>query len=273
MVPETQINQNIFHIERRNQILELIRNNGKIIVKDIAEKFNVTEVTIRQDLKILERNGLLTRTYGGAVERSHSSLDRPFNERMIKNLPQKIAIAKEALNLITSGDSMIFDGGTTLLELVKLINQISFEITIVTNFIPHIQFLDNLQNISLTVLGGTYNATNKNLLGLLATTALHNIFVDKAFLSATGISPDYGISCASFPEAEFRKKILEKAKEKILLVDSSKFGITSFAQCGNLSQIDTVITDWEADSAAVNSIKERGVNVIIAKTPKEQTEH
>lgn len=151
MMNTVQANSNIFHIERRNQILELVRSNGKVIVKDIAEKFNVTEVTIRQDLKMLERAGLLTRTYGGAVERLYSSLDRPINERMIKNLAQKTAIAKEAFTLITSGDSMLFDGGTTLMELAKLIKQITFDITIVTNFIPLIQFLDGLPNVNLTI--------------------------------------------------------------------------------------------------------------------------
>ncbi|WP_428771594.1 DeoR/GlpR family DNA-binding transcription regulator [Treponema sp. HNW] len=259
-----KLNTGIFHIERRNQILEMIRNNGQIIVKEVAEKFNVTEVTIRQDLKILEQNGFITRTYGGAVERSHSSLDRPFDERMVKNLPQKIAIAKEAFKLITPGDSMLFDGGTTLLELAKLVNQITFQITIVTNFIPHIQFFDNLENIHLTILGGTYNIANKNLLGMLTTAALHDLFVDKAFLSTTGIDPAYGISCTSFAEAELRKCILEKSKEKILLVDSSKLGKNSFVSCGNINQIDTVITDWGISETAANVLKEKNINLIIA---------
>lgn len=259
----------LFREERRAEIMKMIAKEGKILVRDLRTQFGVSDVTIRQDLNEMEKAGLLVRTYGGAIEKTRSTIDSPFDERVTKRLPQKIVIAKAAMQLIAEGDSIILDGGSTVLELTRFIQcNTDIHVSVVVNFIPHLIYLENSKNINLIVPGGSYDNSIKCLLGPMTISALDTLYVDKAFISTTGLSIEQGITCTSLLEAEVRKKMLSKARTKILLADSSKIGKNSFVSAGTLQQIDILVTDWEISESDYNYLTNFGINVVIAEKPE-----
>ena len=255
----------LFSEERREKIRKLVKSKGKILVKDLSLEFNVSEVTIRQDLTKLEKMGILVRTYGGAIEKNNSTQDTPLSERIEKRLPQKIAIAREAYKYISDNDSIILDGGSTVLELGRLIRHSeNLHISAVVNFIPLITLLQDKTDINLTLLGGTYFSRLFCSLGPIANQNMNSMFVDKAFISTTAFSVEQGLSCTSIQEADLRKTMISRASMKILLADSSKINKCSFISSGSLDQINVLITDWEISKTDIKEISDLGIKVIAA---------
>ena len=263
---EKKIQDNsMFAEERRYNILSEIRDKGRIFVKDLSKEFKVSEVTIRQDLSKMEENNLLIRTYGGAILKTSLSEDFPLSERITKQLPQKEAIAREAIKFISNNDSIIFDGGSTILELGRLLameNQPC--IKAVVNFLPLITLFQNVPSIDMMILGGTYDDKLKSMIGPITSENLQSIYVDKAFISTTAISLENGLGCTSILEAALRKVMLTRANQKILLADSSKIHRCCFTNAGDLTQIDILITDWNISSKDYDTLSDMGINVIIA---------
>lgn len=256
---------NLFVEERRANIIKAIKAEGKIWVKDLSGRFDVSEVTIRQDLNELEKLGLVKRTYGGAIEVSNSLSVSPFTERVSKRMEQKCAIAKAALQFVEDGDSLMFDCGTTVLELTNLIRlRNDLHLTIVANFIPHISALEESENIDLVVLGGNYERTERRMGGPLAIKALSTMFVDKVFISTNGVNPKTGVTSTTLSEAELRSMMVDHGKMRILLADSSKIGRSNLVSACPIEKIDIIITDWEITDEECKEFEAKGVEVIIA---------
>ncbi|MPM24190.1 Glucitol operon repressor [bioreactor metagenome] len=265
MKKNTQDTTNLFRVERRHTILAQLRREGKVFVNELSTSFNVSGATIRQDLAIMETQGLLTRTHGGAVEKTKTSIDIPLDERNTKRLPQKTAIAMKALEFVSDGDSLILDGGTTILEFTKILELSNrANVNVVLNFIPHITVLEKSNHIRMIVLGGSYDESLRSLVGLITVDSLSTLYADTAFISTTGISMEQGITCTSLMDAEVRKTILNRAKKKILLADSGKIGKNSFISVADLKQVDILITDWEIAESDYNMLVEFGLKVIVA---------
>lgn len=259
----------MFQIERKKEILSLLHKEGKIYVNDLVERFGVSGATIRTDLSELEQEGALTRTHGGAIEVYRTGEDATLEERSTKRLIQKKAIAQAALQYISSGDSIIVDGGTTLGELIsRLADYPLKDLTIITNYTPHILNLNKCSNITTIVTGGIYNKDIRATLGLPAVEMLAKFKADKVLLSATSVNVEQGITFTNVDDAQVKRKMLEQAKMKILLTDSSKIGKASLISAGSLSQIDVLITDWEILDEDIKKIKNLGVEVVVAPQPR-----
>ena len=259
----------MFQIERKKEILSLLHKEGKVYVTELTDIFGVSGATIRTDLSELEQEGLLTRTHGGAIEVYRTGEDATLEERSTKRLSQKQAIAKAALQFISSGDSIIVDGGTTLGQFIEALAVCPLkDLTIITNYTPHIISLSKCPEITTMVTGGIYNKDIKATLGLPAIEMLAKFKADKVLLSATSVSVEQGITFTNVDDALVKRKMLEQAKTKILLTDSSKIGKSSLISAGSLSQIDVLITDWEILEDDVKEIKNLGVEVIVAPQPK-----
>lgn len=259
----------MFQIERQKEILSLLHRDGKIYVQDLAERFKVSGATIRKDLSDMEEEGLLTRSHGGAVEVFRASEDAPLEERSTKRLAQKKAIAKAAMDFVSSGDSIIVDGGSTLAQFIACLEDCNYQnLTVITNYIPHIKYLKNCPGVTTILTGGVYNKDISATLGLPAVDVLSRFNADKVMLSATSVSVEQGITFPNVDDAQVKKRMLEQAKEKILLTDSSKIGKSNLVSAGNLSQIDVLITDWEIPYEDIANIRKLGVKVVIAQPVK-----
>jgi DeoR/GlpR family transcriptional regulator of sugar metabolism len=249
--------------ERRMKILEFVREDGSARVKTLGEMFNVTEPTIRQDLEKLEQEGYVIREHGGAYLRSMSHQVKTLSLQHTENLDIKHKIALKALSFIQDGDSIIIDSGSTMTEFSKLLVAIN-NLRVITNALNIALTLGTNQTCQLMVTGGDFKPPTLSLTGDKSAEFLKDVYVDKAFLAAGGISPTLDLTYPSFSDLPVKRAMIESSKETYVLADSSKFGRAAFASLGSLSQIDYLITDSAIPAQMKKAIEELGVKIIIA---------
>lgn len=228
--------------QRREKILELICEDGHAKVLDLSRLFKVTEVTIRQDLERLEKEGMIRREHGGAVLTNMDAGVRNLTLQNQKRMVEKVAIARKAVSLIEDGDTIILDSGSTTTEIAKLL--VDFQhITVITNALNIAFILGAHPNINLVVTGGEFKAPTLSLTGQKAADFFYNLNVDKLFLATAGITLKSGLTYPSISDICVKRAMIESANEVYLVADSSKIGINSFASLGALSLINLLITD------------------------------
>ncbi|OUM97624.1 MAG: transcriptional regulator [Paenibacillaceae bacterium ZCTH02-B3] len=250
--------------ERRSIILERIKKHKKILVKELSRDLNVSEGTLRNDLKYLEDEGLVERTYGGAVLPRPKFIENAFQLTHTVNQVEKAAIGKAAAELVHDNQCIILDASTTGLELVKNLMHVS-SLTVVTNGLITAQELNRNPRIKVIVIGGVLRSGSYNLEGLLGKDLLAQIHADIFFTSAHGFTITEGMTVYDVYEAELKKLMAANASKVVALLDHTKLGKRSIATFAELSQIDTIVTDSNADPQYLDQIRDRGVNVIIAK--------
>lgn len=258
-------NNFLFQEERRKEILELLKKEGKIWVTELSKYFKVSGATIRTDLNEMEQDGLLLRTHGGAIEKNKTREDAPLDARQFKRFEQKKAIAVKAIELISDGDTLTVDGGTTLFQFIsELSNSNKSNLTVITNFVPHIDVLKNSENIKTIFVGGQYDKELRATIGSSAVDVLLTYRTDKVIMSATGISIEDGITYAQEQDAGVKRTMLNQGRTRILLTDSSKIGKSFFASAGRLNTVNILVTDWEVTEETVKAIENIGIKVIVA---------
>lgn len=233
--------------ERKQKIQDIIVKEKKIYVSNLSKMFNVTEETIRRDLEKLELDGLLTRTYGGAIlneEQTHE--DPSFFKRATKNLEAKKIIASKMLPYIKDGFTIMADSSSTVLEVLKLCNE-KKDLTIVTN---SIQVLNTLANSSINIIltGGTFNYNTMSLIGSISENTINNYTVDLALISCKGIDIYKGITDSNESEVIIKKAMIKQANKTFLLIDSSKLRKISFIKLLESNNLDYVLSDKYPDS-------------------------
>lgn len=250
--------------QRREKILELIREDGHAKVLDLSKIFRVTEVTIRQDLEKLEKQGLIVREHGGAVI-SNAGLNVKDLTLMNQNhLAEKQAIAQVALGLIHDGETIILDSGSTTTELAKLLTGFT-NLTVITNAINIAMILGSYSGINLNVTGGEFKSPTLSLTGSKAADYLQNIHADKAFLATAGINLRTGLTYPSISDLVVKKAMIDVSDQVYLVADSSKIGTSSFASLGALSLVDHIITDSGITPEDEEMFKKYGVLYTVAK--------
>lgn len=254
----------LFAEERKNQILELLRQKSKLLVPELCEYFDVSPATIRNDLRDLESERKLKRTHGGAISLEKASFELDSRHKEVRNREQKQQIAACAAKMIEDGDTIILDTGTTTLELAKCLSE-KRDLTIVLNDVEIAALLEETTQANLILIGGTLRHGFHCTVGPMAVAYLSELNVDKAFLSSNGVSLDRGFTTPDFNQAEIKKSMIRVASESIMLSDSSKFGKLSFTQFAALEDIDKLITDKGIDSETVEHIQQlEGIDLIIA---------
>jgi DeoR/GlpR family transcriptional regulator of sugar metabolism len=228
--------------ERHRQILELLDAMGSVVMNDLVERFNVSDMTIRRDLDSLEGQGLLRRVRGGAVGAQGRSYEPPFLVRNSKNQEEKQRIAQAAADLIENGDSIALDVGTTTLEIAHQLSE-KRNLTIVTACLHVANVLAQHPDIRVIVTGGILRPTELSLVGHLAERAFREFFVDKLFLGVGGIDFDAGLTEFNLEDALVKRAAIQNAKETIVVADSSKFGRVAFTEIAPLSAMSRLITD------------------------------
>ena len=250
----------MFPEERHSIIIATLNKQGRCLVADLAKQMEVSEVTIRQDLDALEREGLLRRTHGGAILPSKIGFELPFQIEETSFKEQKKRIAQAAAELVSPGDTLILDVGTTVSELsAKLLDH--KDLTVFTNALNIATILEANPNITTIVTGGTLRAKQHSLVNPYATLILERIRVDLAFIGVGGIEADYGITNVNIAEAELKSIFLKAANRRVVLADSSKVGNIGLVKIADIEQIDLLITDKQADAKQIASLRQKGLNV------------
>jgi DeoR/GlpR family transcriptional regulator of sugar metabolism len=252
-----------FTKERREHIHDLILERKRVTVKQLSEELDVSEVTLRTDLKEMEKEGLLTRTHGGAIMKEPTTPTGSFKKRSETNLKEKQIIAKRALSLIEDKSCILLDASTTALELAKEMKNLNMKLTIMTNGMSSAIELKENPYFNVILIGGILRPGSMALegsVGIQAMDMLNNI--DLLFTSSSGFSCESGLTDFNFYETDLKKNMVKRAKHVVALLDHSKFNTNSISSFATLEEIDTIITDHVVDEATAEKIKTANVHLI-----------
>lgn len=251
----------MFTEERREKILELLNTDGRVIAKDLAERFDMSIDSIRRDLSIMEKDGLLKRTHGGAIELTRvRNLAAEPAKRYSDSSIYEDTIARVAVSYIQEGDSIFIGGASVHNAMLKYLPEVSF--TVITNSIEIAGYLREYKNIDTYLIGGKVKPSG-NITDTLASELISRFSIDLYFSTGGGISLQ-GISTATPEVAYFSKRVSEIARRNICLVPYNKLGIDCFIRGESLKEIDIIITDEEASKETVQDFEKQGKQVVIA---------
>lgn len=256
----------LFAEERKNKILQLLKENDKLLVPDLCECFNVSPATIRNDLRELENAGLLKRTHGGAISNSKTGFELNSYQKEVKKHEEKKAIARFAAGLVEDGDTIAIDTGTTTLEFAKMLSD-KKGITVVVNDIAIASVLEESSDANVIMIGGIIRKNYHCTIGPIAIKALSGLSVDKVFMATNGISVKKGLTTPDMNQAEVKKSMIDIASEVIVLSDSSKIGNNGFSQVAPINAVHRLITDDKIDERDLNDFEALGIDVDVVKVP------
>lgn len=252
---------------RRLNILDELTRNQAVQVHDLSKRYGVSEVSIRRDLAYLEARGALRRIHGGAIAiHPIRTGPCPNSEPTMRRAAEKARIGRAAAALISPGERLIFDSGTTVLQVARHISpelRTAGNLTVITNSLPIVRELGSCPGIHLILLGGVYLAQYEVVVGPQTIEQLRAFHTDKLFLGADGLTLARGVTTANVLEAEVNRATIAAAAEVIVVADSSKIGqigLTTIARC---TDIHRLITDTDAPADFVAALREQGVEVIL----------
>ena len=247
-------------IERRQAIIDKLKQEHRVYVSELSKIFNVTEETIRRDLDKLESDDLIRRNYGGAVLNDYISEDLSFLRRSSINSKEKDIIAQKAMGFIKDGNTIMMDSSTTGLALLNRL-KIRKDITIITNSIRLAYDFTNSQ-FKIISTGGTLRAKSFALTGDVTCNTLQRYYVDIAILSCKGIDIEKGVMESNEEESVVKQIMIAQAKKVILLVDHSKFDKVSFTKTCDFSKISMLITDKTPSNEWQDYLNEQQIDLI-----------
>ncbi|MGC9100643.1 MAG: DeoR/GlpR family DNA-binding transcription regulator [Caldisericum sp.] len=247
--------------ERAKIILEKLEEKGSVQINDLAKLLNVSEMTIRRDLSRLEHEGLLRRVYGGAVSTRGRSFEPPFIVRETKNKKEKELIGRIAATLVSDGDSIALDVGTTTIEVAKNLSN-RHNLTIITPNLHIVNLLANKREIRLILPGGILRSGELSLTGEIAARNLEQFFVDKLFLGIGAIDKDAGLTEYNLDDALIKKALIKNAKEVIVVADSSKFDKVAFSFVASFSNIHYLVSNESPKGSLLEKLKQNNVKIL-----------
>ncbi|MCK4248605.1 MAG: DeoR/GlpR transcriptional regulator [Candidatus Omnitrophica bacterium] len=248
---------------RYKEIIDILNTENKVFVSDLSPRLGVSEVTIRKDLSVLEKLGMLRRFHSGAVCIEDSIIDLPVKQKLTENIELKIDIAEKVLNIIENKTSIIIDSGSTTNQIANLLKtRNDLNIKIVTNSMTVGQELAEAKGIDLVLTGGNIRVESQAMVGPIVLKNLSKLHVDTAFIGAMGVSVEKGFASSNIMEAEVKQAILKVANKKIVVADHTKLDKFSFAPFASLDEIDILITDSQAPVEKVERLRSAGLEVI-----------
>lgn len=246
--------------QRYSRILELLNQNGIVKATDLMKEFDVSSETVRRDLFLLEKRGQLKRVYGGAVSTATSNI--PFAVRAKDMRPQKEEIAKKAISLISDGDIIAIDSGTTALVMAELLLHEEKRITVLTHSIVAFRTLVQSPYVKVYLTGGEYMSEESALCGGVAENNIRDFHVNKVFLCPTGVSLTHGYTEFFGELASVSRAYLSIADKAVYLVDSSKFEHAAFMKIAEVSRNDIIITDSELSEETLRLYEQKELTVL-----------
>lgn len=248
--------------ERHEKIMEMLLDKKSVKVTALAQMFGVSIETIRRDLDCLEKDGRLTKVYGGAVLEHVIAQEKNLNLRIATNRDLKQEIARIACRFVDEGQSIAMDTSTTNLEIAKMLKKNFHRLTIITNAVDIALELRDKEHFNTILTGGVLRGDEMCLLGGLAEEFLEKFHIDKVFASISGISVSNGFTDYGLGEYHVKIKMIERAREVIVVADSSKFDVISLLKVGDLDMCDLIITDSKINAKVLQKYQEKGVKII-----------
>lgn len=254
--------------DRRRKIVEIVQQAGSKTVPELCGLFDVSEMTIRRDLRDLDREGFLRRVHGGAVSNLGRSYEPPLTLRSTRNTARKEAIGRKAAELIIDGDSIALDVGTTTLEIARAL-QGRHNLTILTASLPIaneiVSRLSLTSDVRLILSGGIVRSGELSMIGKIASDTFSSFHVDKAFIGVGGVNFKSGLTEYNIEDALVKQALIQNASQRIVVADSSKIGRTTFTTVVPLSIVDMIVTDSGIEPESLNALQESGIEVLIAE--------
>lgn len=251
-------------IERRNEILEKLQSERRVVVSELSRIYDVSEETIRRDLEKLVNDGFAIKSYGGAVINENVNIDLPFNIRKNHNVIGKQRMAELISDRVKDGESIMLDASSTAVYVAKALKG-KRNLTLITNSIEIIIEVFDVPDWSVLSTGGVSREGSFALVGPQTDRMLRSYHVDKAIISCKGLDIVSGLTDSDELLANNKKTMLSAAKEKILAADSSKFEKTAFATIGLLEDISCIVTDKRPGAKWLQTLKEMGIECIYPK--------
>lgn len=248
--------------ERHQHIITKLKKEGNVKVFDLCAELNVSSVTIRKDLKLLEDKELLFRTHGGGTVSNPYTVDRPVNEKEKIKPVEKTSIGSVASALIQPNDCILIASGTTVLSLAKNIRP-QINLTVITAALNVAIELIHHPQIEVIQLGGILRKSSSSVTGTYAEKILEDFSCTKLFLGVDGIDVEFGLTTTNMMEAQLNRKMIEAAQKTIVLADSSKFGKRGFSRICGLEDIEQVITDSGISNYMADALKGMGIEITI----------
>ena len=268
---DTDGRREVFARERQQHIARSVEEHGRVRVTDLALRFDVSEVTIRKDLRVLETEGRVVRAHGGALAPSRSQPERAFEVRERLERIEKERIGAAAAALVVDGESIALDASTTALAMARNLKARGrwVHLTVITNGLRIASELAGYRGITVAMPGGFVRSEAMSVVGPLGSGLLEQVNIQKAFMGAAGFTLDTGLSDATDDEAQIKRLIVAAASEVVALVDHTKWGRSAFATFCPTDRLTAVVTDEEAPAGMVNELLLRGV--LVHKAPGRDT--
>ena len=247
--------------QRRDEIIKLVEENGKVRVADLSKIYSISEVSIRKDLEYLEMTGHLSRVHGGAIGLNKLYVNMDLNERFKTNAPAKKKLAELAARLIDDNDTIMMNAGTTLTYVLHAIKG-KKNISIVTNSIQNATEAALYSSFNVILLGGELDSKYQFTYGEDALRQLSNYHATKCILSVDGVSTDAGFTLYYSNEASLARKMIECSSTVIVAADASKLGKEAFAKITDVDKSDIIVTGETENREIISELEKLGVKVI-----------
>ena len=244
---------------RREQILQLLQTveSGSLSVEEIADRFGVSFATVRRDLSRLRQGRHITRTYGGVALTGPAELS--IHQRHLEFNPEKDAIGRRAAELVEDGAVVIVDAGTTTEFVARHLNAAG--VTVFTNGIGAVNVLLNKDNVSVVVLGGRLRSVNQTISGPDAEHMLHSVVADYAFIGTDAVHPQYGIASRTLEQSRLKTLMMQRTRQIVVVADRRKLSTDQFNYWSPLPARWRLITDDDADPAALDELRATGARI------------
>jgi DeoR/GlpR family transcriptional regulator of sugar metabolism len=241
--------------ERRQSILNLLTKEGFISITELGKRFDVSEMTIRRDLAYLQEQGLLKRTYGGAVPTEPAFFELSQQVKLSAFVSEKERIASYCAEIITDGDVIILDSGSTTMQIAKKLKDRN--LTVITNDLFIISELANYPTIQLLVVGGEVRRATNNMTGLKAIEFFNDLHANKLFLGVEGVEEQSGLSVPDLAELSIKRRMMRSARQVIVVADHSKIGRNTMGVIAPLNEADLLITDHGVNKEVMETIESK----------------
>ncbi|MFF7164956.1 DeoR/GlpR family DNA-binding transcription regulator [Streptomyces sp. NPDC008086] len=258
----------MFAAERRQLILEMVRANGAVSLRELARVVQTSEVTVRRDVRALEAEGLLDRRHGGAVLPGGFTRESGFPQKSHLATAEKTAIADLAANFVEEGEAIVVGAGTTTQELARRLARVP-GLTVVTNSLLVAQALAHANRVEVVMTGGTLRGSNYALVGSGAEQSLQGLRVSRAFISGSGLTAERGLSTSNMLSASVDRALVQAAAEVVVLADHTKLGTDTMFQTVPTDVITRLVTDEppvhdDRAHTELQALADQGVQIAVA---------
>lgn len=249
--------------ERRQGLLQQVEENGVVKTSDLSKKYNVSQMTIRNDLNVLAQQGHLEKIHGGAIAQRWLSKEPSYSEKVLLHPQQKRDIGREAARIIEEGMAVFIGNGSTTMEIIRHLPR-DRRFRVFTNSLNHALEMTAYENIEVFVIGGILRGSSLAMVGRLARQALQGIYFDIALLGVNGLSLTRGLTIPSLEEAEIMTDVISQSQRTIIVADHTKFGVVTHGKIADIADIDTIITDSGLEPRFRDILEGQGVGLEIA---------